>query len=182
MAAKKKKPRELKIDLATTTISQAQQAMLVSVKAGNSVTCPCCKQLVMLYERPITSSMAKVLILLYSYFKNHADWLHVPGYLSEMNKIGAAVRTSDWSKLRYWGLIEEKPGALSDGSKRAGFYKITGLGHQFARGEVKVAKTAKVYNGRFLGFGDGQVSIQDCLGTDLDYDRLMAGEFGSFTI
>lgn len=182
MATKKKKPRDLKVDLATTTLAQAQQAMLSSVKAGNPVTCPCCKQLVMLYERPITSSMAKVLILLHRHFKNHADWLHVPGYLSEMNKIGAAVRGGDWSKLRYWALIEEKPEVRGDGSKRAGFYKMTDLGHQFARGEAKVSKTAKIYNGRFLGFGDGQVSIQDCLGTEFNYDQLMAGEFGAFTI
>ena len=63
-----------------------------------------------------------------------AEWLHVPSYIAEMvadhPRRAAAVR-GDWAKLKFWGLIEEKPDVRDDGSPRVGYWRMTPLGRQF---------------------------------------------------
>lgn len=177
-----KKPIKLGIDITKATVAEAQAALKPHVQ-GAGIICPCCLQLVKLYEREITGSMAYVAILLHRHFQEDQNWLHVPDYLSNMSKIGSAVRGGDWSKLRYWGLIEEKPEEKrKDGSKRAGFYKMTEKGHQFVKGGVKVQRSILLYNDHFLGFGKGEVGIKDCLGKEFNYDDLMAGQLGGFIV
>lgn len=179
----KKKSFDPKFDPNTTTLAKAQEVLKDHAKEG--AICPCCRQLVKLYERPITGAMAYVLILLHRHFSTPPipGWVHVPSYLTDMSKMGSAVRGGDWAKLRYWGLLEEKPEDRKDGSNRAGFYRMTEKGHKFAKGEVKVPKAVMLYNDRFLGFvTPGEVSIQDCLGKEFDYADLMAGRLGSFVV
>lgn len=174
--ATRKKPFDPKFDPKTTTLAVAQTILMDHAKAG--AICPCCRQLVKLYHRPITGAMAYVLILLHRHFLKAPGWLHVPKYLTDMSKMGSAVRGGDWAKLRYWGLLEEKPEDRKDESNRAGFYRMTEKGHQFAKGEIKVAKAVLLYNDRFLGFAPGEVSIQDCLGKEFSYVDLMEGRLG----
>jgi len=177
-----KKPLRLGIDNTKTTVAEAQDALKPHVH-GAGVICPCCLQLVKLYEREITVSMAYVAILLHRHFVESQAWLHVPEYLSNLSKIGSAVRGGDWAKLRYWGLIEEKPeDKRKDGSRRSGYYKMTERGHQFVKGEIKVPRSILLYNEHFLGYGKGEVGIRDCLGKEFDYDDLMAGKLGGFLV
>lgn len=136
-----------------------------------------------MYDRPITNSMAYVLILLHRVFQTQKDWLHVPSYLTQMSAMGSAARGGDWVKLRYWGLIEGKKGERKDKSKRVGLYKITEEGHKFAKGEIKIPKYARIYNKKFLGFVVKETtSIQECLDTEFNYEDLMAGRLGTPTI
>lgn len=177
----KKKAFDPKFDPKTTTLAQAQQVLKDHAVEG--AVCPCCRQLVKLYTREITSSMAYVLILLHRHFEKAPDYIHVPNYLSDMTKLGSMIRGGDFAKLRYWGLLEEMPDAKrKDGSKRAGFYRMPEKGHQFAKGEIKVPKTVFLYNDTFLGFGPGDTSIHECLGKDFNYDDLMAGRLGGFLV
>jgi len=178
----KKKPRKLVLDPASTTVAQVQDRMRVVIKEGSSVFCPCCTQLVALSDQSVSSMMAKVLIILHRHFLTNPEWLHVPTHLTEANKLGAAVRGGDWAKLRYWGLLEVKPEKRADGSKRAGFYRMPEKGHQFARGEIQVPKTVRLFHNKFMGFGEGLVGVKDCLGEEFDYGQLMAGNYGAFIV
>lgn len=139
----------------------------VMAEAVNGVKCPCCDQNVKVYERSITGSMAKALILLAKATpQSGPDWVHVPTLLRR-NGIGE----KHVAMLRYWGLIVQKPGERDDGSKATGWWMITDLGVQFIRGTATVPKKIRVYNGQFLGPvpGAGVVGINDVMGKVFNY-------------
>jgi hypothetical protein len=146
---------------------------------NKGATCPCCQQFVKLYRRPLNKSMAYVLLLIDCYYRgDHVEeWLHVPSYIAEMAadkpRRAAAIR-GDWAKMKLWGLIEEKPGTRDDGSPRVGYYRMTDLGRRFARREVKVPAHVYIYNGEPLRrMVSEEISIDDALGTDFNYDEIM---------
>lgn len=155
--------------------------MKASIREGAAVTCPCCAQTVALQERPLTAMMGKVVIILHRHFTTLPDWVHVPTLITESNKLGAAIRGSEWSRLTLWGLLEARP--LSKHippGKQAGYYRMPDKGHAFARGEVKIPKVARLYLDKLMGFGDVHTDIKECLGEELDYGQLMSGNYGSF--
>jgi hypothetical protein len=143
-------------------------------------TCPCCHQFVKLYKRPFNKSMAYVLLLIACYFRGDAvdEWLHVPSYIAEMvsdhPRRAAAVR-GDWAKLKFWGLIEEKPEKRDDGSPRVGYWRLTPLGNQFVKRQVKVPSHVFIYNGAPLPkrASDDLITIDDALGTEFKYSEIM---------
>jgi hypothetical protein len=150
---------------------------------GKGATCPCCNQFVKLYRRPFNYSMAVVLLLMERYYRrvgvSAEEWLHVPSYITEAvayHPRGAvAIRGGDWAKMKYWGLIEEKPEVRDDGSPRAGYWRMTPLGRQFATRAAKVASHVYIYNGEPMQkTADEQITIDDALGTHFNYADLMA--------
>lgn len=146
---------------------------------GKGATCPCCHQFVKLYRRPFSKSMAYVLLLIACYFRGDSveEWLHVPSYIAEMAadhpRRAAAVR-GDWAKLKFWGLIEEKPEVRKDGSPRVGYWRLTPLGRRFVKREVKVPSHVYIYNGSPLPRDVGeQITIDDALGKNFSYAEIM---------
>jgi hypothetical protein len=180
-----KKPVSLQIDPTKVTIAEAQKLMR-PLTGTLGVICPCCRQVSVVQEKRITSSMAYVLILLHRHFQGGVkEWLNVGNYLSTMSGLGAFVKGGEWSKLEHWGLIEEKPKpkpTQSDQGKWAGLYRITDRGHQFVLEKGKVPKTVRLYNGKLIGYGKGAVGIRDCLGEDLKYEDLIEGRLGGFIV
>lgn len=179
------KPATLPLDLSKTTIAEAQ-ALMEPLAATTGVICPCCRQLAHVQEKRITPPMAYVLILLHRHFQGPVKgWLNVSDYLSSMSGLGALSRGGEWTKLEFWGLIEEKPKpkvTQKDQGKWAGFYRITERGHLFALDRIRMPKVVRLYNGKPVGHGRGGVSIRDCLGEEFRYEDLIAGRFGDFTV
>jgi hypothetical protein len=160
-----------------TTLAEAKKWL--RARFGKGATCPCCNQFVKLYKRPFNKSMAYVLLLIACYFQGDPveEWLHVPSYISEMvsdhPRRAAAVR-GDWAKLKFWGLIEEKPDVRADGSPRVGYWKLTSLGRQFVKRQVKVPSHVYIYNGEPLQrVVEELITIDDALGTEFNYDEIM---------
>lgn len=176
-----KKPLKLSLDPTKTSLLDARNAIKPHV-LGVGVICPCCNQLVRIIQKDLTGSIVYVAILLHRHFVEDQNWLHVADYLSTMAKIGSAVRGGEWSKLRYWGLLEAKPDGVKvdakDASKRSGYYRMTEKGHQFVRGEIKIPKSIMLYNDQHLGFGKEEVTVQEALGKEFNYSELMAGNLG----
>lgn len=175
------KPADKTFDLTSTTLVEAQGYLMSKARGKDGSLCPCCRQLVKVVDRNIDSQMARALIILYRYFEKAPDFVHFATYLDELaQQVGAAIPGGQWAKLRFWGLIEEKPkNDKSDGAKRAGFWKITAKGISFVKMELKVPKYAMVYNEKCIGYAPGcvEVNIVDCLGRDFVYDELMAGKY-----
>lgn len=148
---------------------------------GKGATCPCCAQFVKLYKRPFNKSMAYVLLLIARYYRRVEvqpdEWLHVPSYIAEVavgNPRRAAAVRGDWAKLKFWGLIEEKPETRSDGSPRVGYWRLTALGRQFVAREIKVPSHVYLYNGEPLQRAvERQITIDDALGTEFSYAEIM---------
>ena len=161
-----------------TTLEDAKKWL--RVRFGKGASCPCCNQFVRCYKRSLSKSMAYVLLLMESHFRGDVseEWLHVPSYISEMvadnPQRAAVIRGGDWAKLKLWGLIEEKPDVRKDGSPRVGYWKLTALGRQFARKQVKVPSHIFIYNGEPLQRTvETMITIEDALGTEFRYDELM---------
>ena len=160
-----------------TTLVEAKKWL--RARFGQGATCPCCNQFVKLYKRKLNKSMAYVLLLMESHFLGDVveEWLHVPSYIAEMvsdNPRRAAAVRGDWAKLKYWGLIEEKSDVRADGSPRVGYWKLTPLGHQFARRQVKVPAHVYSYNSETLPRTvEEMITIDDALGTKFSYDEIM---------
>jgi len=171
-------PAMMACDSSRTTIDAAKEWLRNHTAKGGE--CPCCRQRVQFYNRPLTSSMAYVLILIDRYCRSHTDWLHVPSHLSSLG-VGEAARGGDWAKMVHWGLITREPGGVRrDKSSRTGFWRTTDLGHAFVAGTASVRKHVLMYNKKPLPKEEQDpnpplVSIRDSLGNRFDYEKLMAG-------
>jgi len=162
-----------------TTLEEAKKWL--RARFGKGATCPCCNQFVKLYKRSLSKSSAYVLLLIARYYRRvevrSDDWLHVPSYIAEVavgNPRRAAAVRGDWAKMKFWGLIEEKPGTRDDGSPRVGYWRLTPLGRQFVNREVKVPSHIYIYNGQPLQRSvEEQITIDDALTTEFSYAEIM---------
>ena len=143
------------------TLGAAREWLRHRVDEG--ATCPCCTQFAKVYRRKINAGMAHALIHMYRHAQT--EWFYLPDITSRW-------QGRDEAGLRYWALIEELQEKREDGG-RAGWWRITPLGHRFVLREVRVPKYARVYDGRCLSLTGEPVSITDALGDKFDYDELM---------
>lgn len=161
------------IDANITSLAAARQWVLDNRREG--AVCPCCDQLAKVYKRKLNQCMVYALLLIYRAQQRNADWIHAPSYLHKNAKRGPTVRGGDFAKLVHWGLIETKPESdRGDGSKRAGYYKITSKGRDFVDGKIRLPKHVFLYASAFLGFSDESTSFRDAFGEKFNYDELMA--------
>jgi hypothetical protein len=131
--------------------------------------CECCGQFVKAYTRKLNVSMALVLILMFRSGKT--GYWHIEKWLKE---IGKPELRADYHKLRFWGLIEAKSGEREDGSKRNGYYKITGRGIAFADGKITVQESVVIFNNKFRNFEGEEIDIRMALRNKFNYDELMS--------
>lgn len=166
------------------TITLPENASLQSAKEAvergrtdrEGVLCPCCGQQATVYNRRITSAMARVLLALYRRdLTSPGAWVRIPELLGTMD--GADGQGGDWAKLAFWNLVEKGAGQREDGSSRTGYARITGRGRKFAGRGIQVKQIAYVYNGELFGFDGPLVGIDDCLGKGkgFKYDEILAG-------
>jgi hypothetical protein len=87
-------------------------------------------------------------------------------YFAEvLNPIG--YHGADYGKLAYWELLEVDP-------DRAGWWRITDLGQDFARNRATVPSHATVYDGRVIRRDGADIRIADIRTKGFDYAELMA--------
>ena len=130
--------------------------------------CPCCSQFVKRYTRKLNSSMAAVLLIIWKSGKT--GFIHVENYLKENNY---SHLRADFHKLCYWSLLEKKSGERQDGSKRNGYYRITGRGIAFAEGTLTVPQNVKIFNNKFEGFEGKEINVHQAIGSRFSYNELM---------
>lgn len=140
--------------------------------------CPTCGQYAKIYSgRTITGVMAYVLILMYRDYREGTDPLpefkKVKTIFQERSVPVAIQSSTDWVKLRYWGLLDQLKSYRNDGSNRVGIYRITGKGCLFVQGLLTVPKNTAFYNQECLGVVGGPWTIQDALGEQFNYRELM---------
>jgi len=152
------------------SLQQAKNDLRQGWETQRGAVCPCCGQLVKVYPRQVYKTIAKRLIKLYH--------LHLPfnwdSYF-HLNQIGTPKNGGgDFTKLRYWGLIEQRPGLEDPDKKNDGHWRITQIGRDFVEGKKTIIKYCHVYN-NVVGYRDGpQITIHDALGKDkFKYPELM---------
>lgn len=137
------------------TLRQAQENVrLAMVQKGKIPICPCCGQPAKRYRRLLNSNMAEALVRIVQYADQHPEeeWIDIPNLLKHTpRRWSNGEWGGDYAKLRYWGLLEQATGLRADGSSRNGQWKVTPLGRQFARGEIRLPSHALDFNGECLG-------------------------------
>lgn len=142
--AKKAKPTKVVISDMLMTLEQARKILMFERFSQPGIECPVCLKHAKVYARYLGASGLWLLVRLY--------WLqHDPTNISyaKVGKKGVIPSPpgGDYAKMRWWGLIEPQPDQVrADGSKRAGFWRITNLGRQFVEGSVKVRRCLYEYN------------------------------------
>lgn len=138
------------------------------LNAGESLDCPCCKRHAMIYTRKIHTSIALQLINLYR-LGGHVAYIHTSKLIAP-----GSSGIGDFSKAKYWGLIEPKENT-DDDKKSSGYWRLTSIGIAFVRGKQSVAGAALVFDDKVIGFTDDPTDIRAALGHKFSYDELMNG-------
>lgn len=149
-----------------TGMAVSEARVFVAANRKKGCDCPVCDQYVREYGRSIHTSMALVLIALHKRFdaNDALEWLHV----SRFPRAPRFNINGDYNYLRHWGLLQPHP-------EWTGYWRVTELGHQFVRGEVRVPKRVFLLNNERVGASDQTISIWDALGNGFDYTALMTG-------
>lgn len=148
------------------TIDEAKTFLRENWEKG--IKCPCCGQMVKKYTRPLHYSMIICLIKLYKLVQARQDYYHV-------NDFGAdSTNGGDFAKLKYWGLIVEKPKDPQNKiSRTSGFWTVTVKGKSFLLNRTTVARAIFIYNKKKIGESEQQVTAQEALGKKFNYSDLM---------
>ena len=143
--------------------------------------CPVCNQYAKEYNRHVTCTMVQTLFVIKNWFDKNdptleKKWLHVSDHVADLPKNKRPNNGNgggDWTKMRFWKLIEPMPGIRTDGSPRVGYWRITEKGVKFLAGQIKIPKIAVVYNNTLVKFSDESVDVHECLKKNFDYNDLM---------
>ena len=151
------------------TIAQAKYVLKNKLREG--FTCPCCDQFAKMYSRPISSSMAAGLCIIYNESKD--EYIHIET-LFKGKDVPSSLR-GDIPKLRFWNLIMPKEGATEDGNPNSGYYKITLLGQHFVENRIKVPSHVDIYNNTFYGYSPKakDIGIVEALKEKFNYNEIV---------
>lgn len=187
----KKKNDQIKLNLPDNmSLGEARTIMRTHVMDGRAVECFGCKQNVKIYDRTITVQMAVWLIALVRLHERSRDWVHVT-QLARVTK-DHKLKTNDgnksekedspgsgeFAKLRYWGLIVEKPLEDDPTKTASGHWKPTLLGITFVKAQTTVPSHIELYDSKLRRVFEkkGRISIYDCLKKKFNYTDLMHNE------
>ena len=152
------------------TIREARAIMRADLRKGT--TCICCRQPVKQYSRPLTSSMAMALIIIYN--TSQSEYIHLEETFKDMD-IPSSIR-GDVPKLRFWNLIEPKIGTgKEDGNPNNGYYRITEIGRRFVENKASVSSHVLLYNNTMYGYPEGckEINIVQALKNKFNYEEIV---------
>lgn len=171
-------------------VTLAEERARLRERWTEGTTCRCCTQRVQLYRRGLTSGMALALLSFYRATVAAADgdagdgWLHAEETFKADRALPRSAR-GDFTKLRYWGLVEGAAGRRPDGSRRNGVWRLTAAGRAFCEGRLAVRKYVWLYNDREYPAPEGaaeagrHVTVRDALGDRFDFDRMVSAGRGT---
>jgi len=147
-----------------TMLQEAIDALEEGIEGGTR--CRCCGRHAQLVKRGMTEARAKMLVGLVRVQKGTGgEGVRVRDI--PLGRKDVRVGGGEFAKLRYFGLIEEKPN--EDPKKtRSGLWKATEAGVDFCYGRHTVPKYALVFNSRCWGHGGPQVTLLDLVGKEFD--------------
>lgn len=145
------------------TLEEAKHFLKENIKDG--AACPCCKQLVKLYKRKLTSGMAIAIINLYKEsVYSSKEYVHI----TELGHLNGG----EFAQLKRWGMIREQEN--EDTAKRtSGMWAITAKGKSFVLGMYSPPKYVYTYNMATIQFSNQVTNIKQALGNKFNYKELM---------
>ncbi len=119
------------------------------------------------YTRKFNSNMALCLVLLHRHKVN--GFVKVEDFLLEHGQ----KRCGDFSYLVHYGFLEKQKVKREDGSKKNGYYRLTGRAILFLDGKITAAEKFKIYHNTFQGFAGKDITLKEALGVKFNYETLM---------
>lgn len=120
---------------------------------ADGMDCPECDSFVQVYRWRISALMARDLLLCH---QRHGT---APFFLPEV----AQELTTDFLRLRYWGLIAES-------DDRENWWSVTPEGERWLLGKSYIPKYAMFYNGCLVKMTEGnRVTVSEVLGREFSY-------------
>lgn len=152
------------------SLVEAKKLVQEGSKQPKGINCPCCGQLCKIYKRTLRADMASWLMWLIREYYRDPRWIHV----TECKYDYMLTMGGDYAKLLHWKMIVQKEN--DDEKKRtSGLWKPTDRGVSFVTGAISVPKQALIFNAKFIGWSDEQITITDALGEKFSYKELMTG-------
>ena len=149
-------------------LEEIRTKMFEAAASKRGTRCPCCDRHLKVYRRPLNASQARYLIFMAQKSGEGNPWLHV-----EMDFRDVSIPSrGDYAKLRYWGLIEPKPGESDRGGRSNGYWRLTDKGRAFVNGEIAVPARIHLLNNRVVGWSEATTTIKQALGKRFDYAQL----------
>lgn len=148
-------------------ITALKKETMDKAKKPSGCQCPVCDQFVKVYTRPMNGRMVELLVLMW---KKHGEleYFHIPTEALDLK-----FTVGDFAKLRYWGLISEKPHPSGkDGRNHSGWWKITHAGTLFVTNKTFIPKYVVLYNKRKIDMLGDRVNVTKALGEKFDYNKL----------
>jgi len=146
------------------------------LKKGECMDCPVCGRLTKIYKRRLHTSIALQLIQLYR-LGGASEFVHASQLIGE-----GVAGAGDFTKAKYWNLIEPMHVVPDSGKKSSGYWMLTLDGKQFVEGERAIQEFALLYDDKVLEFSGRMVSIDECLGEKFDYSALMSQPLGDLAL
>lgn len=150
-------------------LSVEEAKLFIEQNVDKGILCPCCNQFVKKYKRKLHHSMALTLIYLCRYDRRAYNWIDVKDFLRQYK----LKNTHDWTLLKHWGLIHEKPKDETSKTRTSGYWKITEKGYLFMENKIRVPERIILLNNDFLGYSENTTDIKEALGNYFNYEELM---------
>ena len=163
---------EMQQHVENMTLGEAR-AMLLANRGNNDNYCSCCGRKAKIYPHLMSAEKVGVLLLLlkHSLLRDAHGWVHIVGSFTK--SLGLDARKSGYSKLKYWGFIEQKTHPKDSTKKCSGIWRITKEGIEFGMGRSRVPKIAFVYLDTVLSFSTETFSVEQALEEKFDYRELL---------
>ena len=148
--------------------SVEKQEFMDGLLRGEKGDCPCCGRYAQVYRRQISSATARQFIKLYRMTGASRVWVRSSELLFE-----GSCGVGDFSKGKYWDLVEEKPHE-PDATRNSAYWRFTQRGLLFVQGQACIQKYALVFDDQVIKFEGDMVGIKECLTEKFNYAELMA--------
>jgi len=147
------------------SLQEARREFQKELSQEEESVCPCCRSQHRYYHRKLNSGMIRCLAWL-ARVTEVGTYIHVAD-----NAPRSVMKSSEVSKLRYWGLIVGKP--ETEDSKWSGYWGITQKGLTFVNDGLAIEDTIILYSGSLVGRGTDMVTYDDCVEDHFDLDELL---------
>jgi hypothetical protein len=155
------------------TLRQGRQFIQEALQQKKGGDCPCCGQRVLVSAERFRAGCAILLRYVDVQTTDEEPWFAVSAFPPWAPQGG--IR--NWSKLRYWDLVEEKSNV--DPSKRSsGAWRLTSFGRRWTRQQERIPERAHLFNGQCYGFTGDMVTVRQVLeraDSDFDYQGFWDG-------
>lgn len=148
------------------TIANAQKLIRNSLEEGGKDICRCCGRAVTRYQKKLSPILAARLLTFASDYLNNGGADPVPFSKKPSGK------TVNFADLENWGFIEIVKDKGEDG-KMVKLAKLTKEGLDFSIGNEDAPLHMFFYNNEIIGEGTEEVDIEEALGNEYDYEKLI---------